>query len=271
MNKTLMLVICDFLLLSMLALARFDPPEEPPTATLDATASAATAEAELIELLEQSLEAEQGSRENLAGDLVETRKNLQEQARLLAEREAALDATRTDLAATQDDLAARAAQAEQLAQTKAQLEATRDKLTSEQEQLAARFESTRQELEQTTRERIDLTDTLGQLQVASSVSEQNFAKPRTRYASVRSSSSAARPSSVPQKRKRPDSPPSEKTSPETFKSPRPNASSSRAASVPNKPRRPSSKSRKKLPSPEPSASPKTYPNSDKASPNSDRA
>ena len=60
-----MLIICDFLLLSMLALARFDPPEEVPTVTLDATASSETAEAELISLLEESLKSELSSRQNL--------------------------------------------------------------------------------------------------------------------------------------------------------------------------------------------------------------
>ena len=81
MNKTLMLVICDFLLLSMLALARFDPPKEAATATLDATASSATAEAELIELLEESLQSELSSRQNLTEDLTETRESLQQKAR----------------------------------------------------------------------------------------------------------------------------------------------------------------------------------------------
>ena len=38
MNKTLMLVICDFLLLSYARIGTFDPPEEAST-TLDATAS----------------------------------------------------------------------------------------------------------------------------------------------------------------------------------------------------------------------------------------
>ena len=80
MNKTLMLVICDFLLLSMLALARFDPPEDLPEVVLDATASATTAEAELVNLLEESLHAEEASRANLSEDLAESRRNLQEKS-----------------------------------------------------------------------------------------------------------------------------------------------------------------------------------------------
>ena len=116
MNKTLMLVICDFLLLSMLALARFDPPEESSTATLDATASSETAEAELISLLEESLKSELSSRQNLTKNLTETRESLQEKSRELAEREAAL-------AASQSKLEATTAKAEELEKTKAQIEA----------------------------------------------------------------------------------------------------------------------------------------------------
>jgi hypothetical protein len=174
MNKTLMLVICDFLLLSMLALARFDPPEEAPDTTLDATASAATAEAELVALLEESLQAEQGSRENLSSDLAETRENLQEQARLLAEREARLEQTTEALESTRENLQAKAAEAENLAATKAQIEAAKAELEAKQTALAERFESTRSELEAASRERIRLSDTLGQLKEARSVSEERL-------------------------------------------------------------------------------------------------
>ena len=112
MNKTLMLVICDFLLLSMLALARFDPPEEAATVTLDATASSETAEAELISLLEESLKSELSSRQNLTKKLTETRESLQEKSRELAEREAALAASQTKLEAI-------TTKAEELEKTKA--------------------------------------------------------------------------------------------------------------------------------------------------------
>ncbi|MBC8190132.1 MAG: hypothetical protein H8E75_06845 [Puniceicoccaceae bacterium] len=174
MNKTLMLVICDFLLLSMLALARFDPPEEAATATLDATASSATAEAELIELLEESLQSELSSRQNLTEDLTETRESLQQKARALAEREAALEATQTDLAAT-------TAQAEELARSKAQIEAEqaalaaeKARLEAESTQLAARFDRTRTELEASKSQQVELVSTLGQLKAQSSVTQEKL-------------------------------------------------------------------------------------------------
>lgn len=174
MNKTLMLVICDFLLLSMLALARFDPPEEKPEATLDATASSATAEAELIALLEDSLKSELTSRENLSDDLAETRESLQAKARALEEREAALKET-------QQNLEAKAIEAAQLAKTKAEIEAQQKQLAAEKakieadrSQLAERFESTRTQLESANTERVQLATTLGQLKEESSVAKERL-------------------------------------------------------------------------------------------------
>lgn len=162
-----MLVICDFLLLSMLALARFDPPEEAPKPTLDATASTATAEAELIELLEESLQAEQGSRESLSSDLQETRETLREKAEQLAAREAALAETMANLEQT-------SAEAEALAKARAEAEAQKAELAAEREQLAQRFEQTRVELQEASEERIQLTNTLGSIKEARSVSEERL-------------------------------------------------------------------------------------------------
>lgn len=174
MNKTLMLVICDFLLLSMLALARFDPPEEKPEATLDATASSATAEAELIELLEESLKSELTSREDLSEDLAETRESLQAKARALEQREAVLKET-------QQNLEAKSTEAAKLAQTKAEIEAQQKLLTAEKakveadrSQLAERFEDTRTQLESANSERVQLATTLGQLKEESSVAKERL-------------------------------------------------------------------------------------------------
>ncbi|NBB80477.1 MAG: hypothetical protein GVY36_13715 [Verrucomicrobia bacterium] len=176
MNKTLMLIICDFLLLSMLALARFDPPESAPEPTLEASSTSASAEAELIELLEESLRSELSSRENLAEDLTETRQSLQEQARLLAEREAALEAAQSDLAATTE-------KAQTLESTKAELEAEqaalaeeKARLEAERTQLAERFDRTRSELEAAKSEQVEMANTLGQLKEESSVSRERLSQ-----------------------------------------------------------------------------------------------
>ncbi|MBT63952.1 MAG: hypothetical protein CML13_12150 [Puniceicoccaceae bacterium] len=176
MNKTLMLVICDFLLLSMLALARFDPPEEKPETGLEVTEASASAEAELISLLEESLESELSSRQNLTEDLTETRESLQAKARELAEREAALAATQSNLEATTQ-------KAQQLEQTKAEIEAAQQALASEKArieaeraQLAERFDNTRTELEAAKSEQVSLVSTLGQLKEESSVAKEKLSQ-----------------------------------------------------------------------------------------------
>jgi predicted nuclease with TOPRIM domain len=174
MNKTLMLVICDFLLLSMLALARFDPPEPEAEPTLDASAASATAEAELIDLLEESLQSELSSRENLTEDLTETRQSLQEKARLLAEREAALEATQTDLAATTEKARTLESSQAELEARQAALAEEKARLEAERSQLAERFDRTRSELEAAKNEQVEMVNTLGQLREASSVSRERL-------------------------------------------------------------------------------------------------
>ncbi|WP_269522888.1 hypothetical protein [Coraliomargarita parva] len=176
MNKTLMLVICDFLLLSMLALARFDPPEEPPEATLNATASSATTEAELIELLEESLQSEQESRSNLSQDLNAARESLQNQTRVLEAREQALNETK-------EALEAKSSEAQNLAQTKAELEAEQTRMAeekaaidAERTELAQKYESTRTRLESATAEKVEIVQTLGQLKSESSLTRERLTK-----------------------------------------------------------------------------------------------
>ena len=132
-----MLVICDFLLLSMLALARFDPPEEASTVTLDATASSETAE--LSVLCSKSTQIRAEFRQNLTKNLTETRESLQEKSRELAEREAALAVSQTKLRAI-------TTKAEELEKTKAQIEgadrlmAVKVDIETERTQLATRFD-----------------------------------------------------------------------------------------------------------------------------------
>jgi hypothetical protein len=176
MNKTLMLVICDFLLLSMLALARFDPPEAPPKTTLDATASSATAEAELISLLEESLESELESRSSLSQDLIQTKQNLDQKARDLAAREAALTATQKSLEQTATEVDRLTEANASIASERAKLANQEAKADADRKALAEKFESTRTELENAQSERLELALTLGQLKQESSVSKERLSQ-----------------------------------------------------------------------------------------------
>lgn len=174
MNKTLMLVICDFLLLSMLALARFDPPEEKPTPTIDATAESTSSEEELIDLLEESLKSEQNSRDNLREDLDKTRQSLEEKARVLAKQAAELKATEQALEAKQSEAARLSATKSELESEKAQLEAQKATLAAEQTQLNNQFQATRAQLDELQSERVALTQNLGTLQAEASTTKERL-------------------------------------------------------------------------------------------------
>ena len=72
MNKTLLLILCDFLLLNLLALTRWEKaepprPKRPPVPEL--AANAVTKEQDLVETMRQSLSDEKAVRDELAQKL----------------------------------------------------------------------------------------------------------------------------------------------------------------------------------------------------------
>src|SRR5438045_9400735 len=72
MNKTLLLIICDFLLLNLLALRRWEKaepprPKQPPVPEL--AANAVTKDQDLVETMRQSLADEKSARDELAQKL----------------------------------------------------------------------------------------------------------------------------------------------------------------------------------------------------------
>lgn len=92
MNKTLLLIICDFLLLNLLALTRWEKAE--PQRALDSaapkSASAAASpavNADMVELMRISLEDEKSARDRLAAQLSNTQGTLSEREKALAQAE----------------------------------------------------------------------------------------------------------------------------------------------------------------------------------------
>ncbi len=125
MNKTLLIVICDFLLLSMLALARFDRNLPEPPAQEAPVSMHQSAAADLVDSLKASLESEAQSREELA--------------RMLEERARRLDLEKT--------------RAENLEQEKSRLEGEQERLRRLREELESKVQSSQQQLAQTQSER----------------------------------------------------------------------------------------------------------------------
>ena len=72
MNKTLLLIICDFLLLNLLALTRWgrvEPPRPKQAPVPELAANAVTKEQDLVEAMRQSLADEHTQREQIAEKL----------------------------------------------------------------------------------------------------------------------------------------------------------------------------------------------------------
>ncbi len=89
MNRTLLLIICDFLLLNLLALTRWEssePVQRPATAptTEAAGVGAATAQQDLVDAMRLSLEDERAQRTQLAQELQATASSLSQREETLA-------------------------------------------------------------------------------------------------------------------------------------------------------------------------------------------
>jgi len=155
MNRSLLLVICDFLLLSLLALANFDSPPDDGSGPRAETAAieAAPSDQDLMAALKISLEEERASREELSDDLTLTQQALLEREESLAEREARLEAMAADLAAREAERAT-------LEQKVTQAEAGVETLTQER---AAQEEAARQARQRALEMERELRDQLAKL------------------------------------------------------------------------------------------------------------
>lgn len=185
MNRTLLLILCDFLLLTLLALANWETAEPPATAppadtSADATADATrTAAQDIVDVMQLSLADEQAARAELAGALDSTREELAARERTLAEREANLARLAAERAELNTSLQATRREAEERA---AALEAARresgvtaERLAQLQRDLEAREAEARRRAEEVaTLERAQAAATarIQQLDVAVQVAEQ---------------------------------------------------------------------------------------------------
>jgi len=151
MNKTLLLVICDFLLLNLLALTHWEKaepsrPKQPPVPEL--AANVATKDQDLVAAMQLSLADERATRDALAQQLSSTSSTLAQREQNLAQ----LQTDREHLAATLSDTQRHAADLgqrltaasqdatltrEQLARIQRELEDKRTEAAKQQQALAA--------------------------------------------------------------------------------------------------------------------------------------
>lgn len=131
MNKTLLLILCDFLLLTLLALTDWQhidaaKPKDPASAAPANTASAnaATADQDLVAVMQLALNDEQARRDELAQKLDTTSQTLAEREKNIARLDATLTETRQateQLRGKIDDISAEADRNKQQADALARL------------------------------------------------------------------------------------------------------------------------------------------------------
>ena len=119
MNKTLLLIICDFLLISILALVEFNPSVE--EQLVDEQDLREEAAEEMLELLQLSLEHESTQRKEIETSLENTREELDETKDNLQDTQSSLEQVSENLEMTQ---AEREQLANSLASTRSSLEMT---------------------------------------------------------------------------------------------------------------------------------------------------
>lgn len=136
MNKTLLLIIVDFLFLNLIALTRWEKveparPVRPPVPTV--AANAATQEQDLVDTMRQALADEQIGREDLAKKLGSTSQTLAAREQNLAQLQAEKNQLNTALSATQKTAADLSQQA---AAAREESTLTKDQLAKLQRDLA---------------------------------------------------------------------------------------------------------------------------------------
>ncbi|HVS50987.1 MAG TPA: hypothetical protein VHD62_01435 [Opitutaceae bacterium] len=182
MNKTLLLILCDFLLLTLLALTRWESAEPPRAAqppVPEFAANAVTKDQDLLETMRQSLVDEKTARDELAQKLTSTESSLAAREQSLTQ----LQTERTRLAeeknATATALTQTQRNAAELAQklTSATQEATltKDQLAQLQRELAdkqAEAEKQKQALATLEKQQADARKQIEGLTLAVVVAEQ---------------------------------------------------------------------------------------------------
>ena len=166
MSRSLLLIIADFLLLSLLALARFDhPDQEAASEEARRVQEEAGAERDLVEVLELSLRNEQQNREDLAHRLEVTESEL-------ATRDEALRLRERELEETSKDLEDERVEIERLDEERESLESVKWQLEREKSKLSAEYADVQSFLAASEQERGNLLDGLTAAHQEAAVSKE---------------------------------------------------------------------------------------------------
>jgi len=177
MNKTLLLIIVDFLFLNLIALTRWEKaepvrPNEPPIPQVAANNTASTQNQDLVDVMKQSLADEQAARSQLAQQLQSAQTTLQQRDQNVSQ----LQSERTQLTATLGETQQKAqALAQQVTAATQDASMTKEQLAALQKELEARraeAEKQKQDLAALTKAQTEARQKIEDLNVAVKVSEQ---------------------------------------------------------------------------------------------------
>lgn len=177
MNRTLLLIMCDFLLLNLLALTRWEQaeptrPEQRPSVRVGGDGEQATAQDDVADVMRLSLEDERAAREALEQRLGQTQEQLQAREQTVEQLEAQrseLASTLTSTQETAEELRARVEAASRDAATSKERLAQLQRDLEQREAEAARQQQQLTELE---KQRVEAQQRIQQLDVAVRVAEQ---------------------------------------------------------------------------------------------------
>ena len=175
MNKTLLLVICDFLLLNILALTRWENaepvrPQQTPAAS--SGADPATQDEDIVDVMKMSLEDERAQREQLARQLQTTAESLESREQSLARLQNEKSQLTSSLSETQRNAQELAQRVEEASRTAAISQEKLAQMQRELEQRQADAERQKKELEQLESQQAEARQRIESLNVAVKVAEQ---------------------------------------------------------------------------------------------------
>ncbi len=165
MNRTLLLILCDFLLLTLLALTRWETaeperPAEPTPVQAEDEDSAATATDDIVELMKLSFEEEQAAQAELAAELAARERALRE-----------LETARENL---QSEREALASNLEQTQRTAAELREQATAAAGEAAASRARVEQLQRDLEERERLAAQQAQQLEKLETAQAAAQEKI-------------------------------------------------------------------------------------------------
>ena len=184
MNRSILIVICDFLLVSLLAFSTADINKttnegEPRQVRVDFATNRVDNRQDLATVMRLALEQERKGRELLVGELAKTRAAAGQQQALLSEREKEVQSFRQELQQRDQQQDTLRQKLQQQAQQTAQLEQKQNNLRQElqqKEQLTAQLERQQNNLRQELQQKDRLT---GQLEEQQNNLRQQFAVAQT--------------------------------------------------------------------------------------------